>query len=78
MRLALISCFMFLSSLFPPAYSSSSIRPLCRIDESSALLQFKESFIVNSSTCGGPYDYPKVASWMLEGEKQQLLLVGRG
>ncbi|XP_030936567.1 receptor-like protein 6 [Quercus lobata] len=64
---------MFLSSLFHPAYSSSSIRPLCRIDESSALLQFKESFIVNS-TCGGPYDYPKVASWMLEGENNSCCL----
>ena len=74
MRLALISCFMFLSSLFHPAYSSSSIRPLCRIDESSALLQFKESFVVNSSTCGGPDDYPKVASWMLEGENSSCCL----
>nr|XP_023880648.1 receptor-like protein 9DC1 [Quercus suber] len=74
MRLALISCFMFLSSLFHPAYSSSSIRPLCRIDESSALLQFKESFIVNSSNCAGPDYYPKVASWMLEGENSSCCL----
>ncbi|XP_050255186.1 receptor-like protein 7 [Quercus robur] len=73
MRLALISCFMFLSSLFHPAYSSSSIRPLCRIDESSTLLQFKESFIANS-TCRGPDDYPKVASWMLEGENSSCCL----
>ncbi|KAF3960813.1 hypothetical protein CMV_014502 [Castanea mollissima] len=74
MRLALISCFMFLSSLFHPAYSSSSIRPLCRIDESSALLQFKESFIVNSSTCLIRSAYPKVASWMLEGENNSCCL----
>ena len=72
------SYFMFLSSLsifsfflllnFQLSYSLSSIHPLCHADERSALLQFKESFIINNSTCRFFYvDYlPPVASWTLE------------
>ncbi|KAK9993344.1 hypothetical protein SO802_023047 [Lithocarpus litseifolius] len=74
MRLA-FSYYMFLSSIFLfslfhlSTESSSSIRPLCHNDERSALLQFKESFIANPSTCLVPYAYPyKVASWTLKGE----------
>ncbi|XP_023879588.1 receptor-like protein 6 [Quercus suber] len=73
MRLAL--SYMFLSSIFLfslfhlSTESSSSIRPLCHNDERSALLQFKESFIANHSTCFVPYAYPyRVASWTLRGE----------
>ena len=66
MSLAL-SYFMFLSSLFLLSpfqlinYSLSSMHPLCRNDERFALLQFKESFIINNSNCRGPYD--KFPSW---------------
>ena len=45
----------------------SSMQPLCHDDESSALLQFKESFDTNVKACNGPFDYPKTASWRLEG-----------
>ncbi|XP_062151716.1 receptor-like protein 6 [Alnus glutinosa] len=45
-------------------------QPLCHHDDSSALLEFKESFVINKSA--SPYDpsaYPKVASWRVEGDK---------
>ncbi|KAM3683452.1 hypothetical protein ACJW31_12G148500 [Castanea mollissima] len=44
------------------------MHPLCHADERSALLQFKESFIINNSTCRFFYDdyLPPVASWTLE------------
>ncbi|KAL4596715.1 hypothetical protein ACB092_12G183100 [Castanea dentata] len=67
------SYFMFLSSIFllltfQLSYSLSSMHPLCHADERSALLQFKESFIINNSTCRFFYDdyLPPVASWTLE------------
>uniref|UniRef100_A0A2N9FF82 Leucine-rich repeat-containing N-terminal plant-type domain-containing protein n=1 Tax=Fagus sylvatica TaxID=28930 RepID=A0A2N9FF82_FAGSY len=45
------------------------MQPLCHDDESLALLQFKESFIINKSAClDDPFAYPKVKSWTLEGE----------
>jgi hypothetical protein len=45
------------------------MQPLCHDDESSALLQFKESFIINkSASSDDPFAYPKVKSWTLEGE----------
>ncbi|XP_062150418.1 receptor-like protein 7 [Alnus glutinosa] len=47
------------------------MQPLCHHDESSALLQFKESFIINKSASF--FDLPtcdqKVASWTVEGDK---------
>jgi Leucine-rich repeat (LRR) protein len=62
---------LFLLSLFLVllTVSLSSLQPLCLEDERSALLQFKDSFVINKSA--SPYDpsaYPKVASWTLEGE----------
>jgi hypothetical protein len=44
--------------------SLSSLQPLCHEVESSALLQFKDSFIINKSASGDPFAYPKVASWI--------------
>uniref|UniRef100_A0A2N9J621 Uncharacterized protein n=1 Tax=Fagus sylvatica TaxID=28930 RepID=A0A2N9J621_FAGSY len=38
----------------------------CHFDESSALLQFKESFVINKSASIFPCIYPKVVSWKLE------------
>jgi len=50
--------------------SSPFMQTLCHHDDSSALLQFKKSFIINESA--SPY-YPsncqKVASWTVEGDK---------
>jgi hypothetical protein len=61
--------FMFLSSpfllLFLHLTHSSSMQP-CHFDESSALLQFKESFVINKSASIFPCIYPKVVSWKLE------------
>ncbi|XP_059661237.1 receptor-like protein 7 [Cornus florida] len=49
--------------------TSSSVQPLCHDKESSALMQFKQSFSINKSASGDPSAYPKVASWKLpEGE----------
>ncbi|KAL6125880.1 hypothetical protein ACLB2K_073931 [Fragaria x ananassa] len=48
-------------------YSFSSLLQSCRNEERSALLQFKESFIINSSiSIVGAY--PKVLSWKLGGK----------
>lgn len=71
------SYFMFLSSLsffslfllltFQLSYSLSSMHPLCHADERSALLQFKENFVINNSTCRFVSHYlPPIASWTLE------------
>uniref|UniRef100_A0A2N9IG45 Leucine-rich repeat-containing N-terminal plant-type domain-containing protein n=1 Tax=Fagus sylvatica TaxID=28930 RepID=A0A2N9IG45_FAGSY len=44
------------------------MQPLCHDDESSALLQFKESFDINMNDCrDNPFAYPKIASWKQEG-----------
>uniref|UniRef100_A0A2N9I3P7 Leucine-rich repeat-containing N-terminal plant-type domain-containing protein n=1 Tax=Fagus sylvatica TaxID=28930 RepID=A0A2N9I3P7_FAGSY len=43
------------------------MQPLCHDDDSSALLQFKESFDMNLNACRGPFAYPKIASWKQEG-----------
>uniref|UniRef100_A0A2N9HAT7 Leucine-rich repeat-containing N-terminal plant-type domain-containing protein n=1 Tax=Fagus sylvatica TaxID=28930 RepID=A0A2N9HAT7_FAGSY len=45
----------------------SSMQPHCNDDESSALLQFKESFERNVNACSDPFAYPKFASWKHEG-----------
>nr|TKS18301.1 hypothetical protein D5086_0000005500 [Populus alba] len=47
------------------AYSSG--HPACHGEERSALLQFKESFIIRRSASKFPFAYPKVASWKLDG-----------
>ena len=60
---------LFILPLFHaiPTNCFSSTQPLCHDNESSALLQFKESFDRNVNACNGPFDYPKTASWKLEG-----------
>ncbi|XP_059449542.1 receptor-like protein 6 [Corylus avellana] len=57
--------------------SSPFMQPLCHHDQSSALLQFKQSFIIHKSASmkswfDFPPDYPhcqKVGSWTVEGDK---------
>ena len=56
--------FLLLSLI--SAGSDSSVKPLCHDDESIALLQFKESFIVNQSASFAPLASPKVSSWMAQ------------
>jgi hypothetical protein len=60
--------FLFSSFLVLLTSSLSSLQPLCHEDERSALLQFKDSFIINKSASAHPFAYPKVASWTPEGE----------
>ncbi|XP_050255752.1 receptor-like protein 43 isoform X6 [Quercus robur] len=69
-----ISLFMLmhllaLLSLYNLMFASSSfVQPLCHDDESFALLQFKESFIINQSASYEASAYPKVSSWKLESD----------
>ncbi|KAJ6865404.1 receptor-like protein 47 [Populus alba x Populus x berolinensis] len=44
------------------------MQPLCHDDESYALLQFKESLVINQSASYEPSAYPKVVSWKVDGE----------
>jgi len=62
--------FLFLLSLLHlrACYSSPSMQPLCHDDESHALLQLKESLVINESASSDPSAYPKVASWRVDGE----------
>jgi Leucine-rich repeat (LRR) protein len=72
-----LSLFIFMSFLIVLStlhlvftLSSPFMQPLCHQDDSSALLQFKESFVINKSVSpNDPSAYPKVASWTLEGDK---------
>ncbi|XP_028085788.1 receptor-like protein 7 [Camellia sinensis] len=50
------------------ASSLSAEQPLCHAHESSALLQFKQTFSIVKSASSDPSSYPKVASWKLQGE----------
>lgn len=62
--------FFFIQSLHDiivVADTFSSKQSLCNEDERSALLQFKESIVVNNCASYDPYSFPKVASWKLDG-----------
>ena len=60
--------FLALLSLYNLMFSSSFVQPLCHDDESFALLQFKESFIINQSASSATSAYPKLSSWKLESD----------
>ncbi|KAL7218722.1 hypothetical protein ACSBR2_011905 [Camellia fascicularis] len=51
------------------ANSFSAKQSLCHTDESSALLQFKQTFSINKYASSDPSAYPKVASWKLKRER---------
>ncbi|XP_050275202.1 receptor-like protein 6 isoform X1 [Quercus robur] len=53
-----LSIFHYLNSC-----SSLSTQPACKDFESSALLQFKQSFKINVSASSDPFAYPKISSW---------------
>ncbi|KAJ6750409.1 hypothetical protein OIU85_000988 [Salix viminalis] len=46
------------------------MHPLCHEEESHALLQFKQSLVINESASSDPSSYPKVASWKVDGESR--------
>ncbi|KAJ9678799.1 hypothetical protein PVL29_020865 [Vitis rotundifolia] len=48
--------------------SSFMQQPLCHDSESSALLQFKQSFLIDGHASDDPSAYPKVAMWKSHGE----------
>ncbi|KAJ9686890.1 hypothetical protein PVL29_015659 [Vitis rotundifolia] len=62
--LALLSSF----HLIVTNSSSSMQQPLCHDNESSALLQFKQSFLIDEYASEDSYAYPKVATWKSHGE----------
>ncbi|EXB79423.1 Receptor-like protein 12 [Morus notabilis] len=43
-------------------------KPLCRTDESTALLEFKDSFVIRRNASPHPLAYPKIASWSSKDE----------
>ena len=61
---------LLLSSFYPMVANSSSFmqQPLCHDSESSALLQFKQSFLIDGHASDDPSAYPKVAMWKSHGE----------
>ncbi|XP_034710504.1 receptor like protein 27-like [Vitis riparia] len=48
--------------------SSFMQHPLCHDSESSALIQFKQSFLIDGHASGDPSAYPKLAMWKSHGE----------
>ncbi|KAG5253459.1 receptor protein [Salix suchowensis] len=50
--------------------SSPSMHPLCHDEESHALMQFKQSLVINESASSDPSSYPKVALWKVDGESR--------
>lgn len=57
--------FIFLYSLFSFTFTTCfpQIQPKCHDDESHALLQFKEGFVINNLASANLLSYPKTASW---------------
>ncbi|KAF9665295.1 hypothetical protein SADUNF_Sadunf16G0107800 [Salix dunnii] len=51
-------------------HSSPSMHPLCHDEESHALLQFKQSLVIDESASSDPSAYPKVESWKVDGESR--------
>lgn len=62
-----ISFLLLMFSPFQIMLAYSSGHPACHSEERSALLQFKESFIISRSASKFPFAYPKVQSWKLDG-----------
>ncbi|XP_010662268.1 receptor-like protein 6 isoform X3 [Vitis vinifera] len=64
---------LLVSSFYPMVANSSSFmqQPLCHDSERSALLQFKQSFLIDGHASGDPSAYPKVAMWKSHGEGEE-------
>ena len=71
--------FMFMRFLLLPSSfylmvtnaSSAMQHPLCHGSESSALLQFKQSFLIDEDASDDPSAYPKVSTWKSHGEGEE-------
>ena len=62
---ALLVKFLFLYLIFSFTFTTCfpQIQQKCHDDESHALLQFKEGFVINKSASENLQSYPKTASW---------------
>ncbi|KAG5253450.1 receptor protein [Salix suchowensis] len=72
-RFLIVRMFSLLLLLFihlRACRSSPSMHPLCHDEESHALMQFKQSLVINKSASSDPSAYPKVASWKVDGESR--------
>ncbi|XP_022759853.1 receptor like protein 30-like [Durio zibethinus] len=65
---SLLKCLLFVILPHFLTQCVSSMQRPCLDSERSALLQLKESFILNWSASSYPLAYPKVGSWKLEGQ----------
>ncbi|GKU93599.1 hypothetical protein SLEP1_g7178 [Rubroshorea leprosula] len=60
--------FLFFTILLVFSFQPYSQHPLCRRDECLALLQFKESFVIDKhASFDDPFAYPKVNLWKSQG-----------
>ncbi|GLT26991.1 hypothetical protein SLA2020_020230 [Shorea laevis] len=59
--------FVCLLFLIISSFELSFQRTLCRNEECLALLQFKESFVIEKHASGNPFAYPKVDLWKSQG-----------
>ncbi|GAY64499.1 hypothetical protein CUMW_234050 [Citrus unshiu] len=66
--------FSFLIFHLAIGHFISSFQPLCHDHERSALLNFKESLVINRTASGYPSAYPKVASWKLDEKNSDCCL----
>ncbi|XP_052193890.1 receptor-like protein 6 [Diospyros lotus] len=60
----IISCFQLITAT---PNNFSFVQPLCHAEESSALLQFKQTFSLNKSASFDPLAYWKLQSWKFQG-----------
>ena len=67
--LLLLSSFVLMVANSNSSSSSSMQHPLCHDSESSALIQFKQSFLIDEHASSDPSAYPKVAMWKSQGEE---------
>ncbi|KAF3434371.1 hypothetical protein FNV43_RR25474 [Rhamnella rubrinervis] len=68
LRGLVLKLLMFKIAVFTPCFASHAhaVQPFCHDDESSALLQFKESFVIVHTASRYEGAYPKVLQWNSE------------
>ena len=67
--LLLLSSFVLMVANSNSSSSSSMQHPLCHDSESSALIQFKQSFLIDEHASSDPSAYLKVAMWKSQEEE---------
>jgi hypothetical protein len=62
--LVLLLQFLFLYFLFSSTFTCFPLtQSKCHQDESHALLQFKEGFVIRKFASDNPLSYPRISSW---------------